>query len=490
MLMPLLLDGAAAGQEKTATTQPVLKHSEIVFMYAADSQAYREYRATFVGWGGANTAAEVKRHRDLGIRCTGSMWCLTAGAKALHDDPNLLAATAVDIEGKPIEVPWLFDHTYQGTKSYFGCTNHPAFRDHLRQKVREAMAGGADGLHIDDHLGVAQAALNFGGGLCDCCMAAFREYLKKNVPPEELQQAGAGDIGKFDYRDIVRKYAKTRQEYLKARDKIPLMKHFRQFHLEAAAKNVQELGKLASEVAKHPVLLSANACVENEQHRYVVPYLTHVICEVWHNAPSGTAKLSGAILAYEFAARAGRPLAATASGGDWAYVKATGCEDLARFWIALAYAHGQRFMAPHPKRQWCFTNELGTHWYEAPIASYAPVYQFISANADCFDGFEAAKADGVEAPKDVICLVRQGDAKTGVTVLHVLNKDYDQTSKSFRAKENVQIRLPSSLFDKPPVKARSLAYDGPEQAAPVKVEGRKVILELPKLRLWTVVVLK
>ena len=86
------------------------------------------------------------------------MWCLTAGAKALYEDEKLRDAVAKDIEGKPVAVPWLFDHTYKDMKSYFGCTNHPAFRAHSERKVREAMAGGADGLHIDDHLGVAQAA--------------------------------------------------------------------------------------------------------------------------------------------------------------------------------------------------------------------------------------------------------------------------------------------------------------------------------------------
>ena len=65
--------------------EPVLRHSEVVFMYAADDDAYRAYNATFVAWGGANTPEQVKRHHDIGVRCTGSMWCLTGvrrGGKA------------------------------------------------------------------------------------------------------------------------------------------------------------------------------------------------------------------------------------------------------------------------------------------------------------------------------------------------------------------------------------------------------------------------
>lgn len=194
----------------------MLEHSDAVFMYASDEEAYKAYGATFVAWGGANTAEQVKRHHDMGVRCTGSMWCLTAGAKTLHENAELREAVARDIEGKPVEVPWLFDHIHEGQKTWFGCTNHPAFRDHCRREVRRVMAGGADGLHVDDHLGVAQPATAFGGGLCDPCVAAFRAYLKAHAKPEELQAAGVTDLDTFDYRDLIRKHATTRDAYLKA----------------------------------------------------------------------------------------------------------------------------------------------------------------------------------------------------------------------------------------------------------------------------------
>ena len=126
----------------------ILNSSDVVFMYAAaDPDVYRAYGTTFVGWGGANTADRVKFHHDLGVRCTGSMWCLTAGAKRLHEDAALREAVARDIAGEPIAVPWLWSHTHEGTPSWFGCTNNPVFRKHNRDCVREVMAGGADGLH-------------------------------------------------------------------------------------------------------------------------------------------------------------------------------------------------------------------------------------------------------------------------------------------------------------------------------------------------------
>jgi hypothetical protein len=470
-----------------ARQEPVLRRSEVVFMYAADSDAYRAYNVTFVAWGGAETAEEVKRHHDMGIRCTGSMWCLTAGAENVHKNPALRNACAVDIEGKAVEVPWLFDHTYQGTKTYFGCTNHPEFRSLCRQRVREAMAGKADGLHVDDHLGTAGAAWWQGGGFCDYCMNAFRAYLKEHATKEQLEQASISDIDTFDYRMLVRKYAKTRAEYKKVQHQIPLMGLFLDFHATAAAEHTRQLGLLAEEVAGHPVLLSANACIPDKAHEYVIKNLTHIVCEVNQNAGDGIDNIDHAIQAYALATRVGKPLAATASGWDWAYVKEHQCEELVRFWIALAYAHGQCFMAPHPKRQWCFNDKLGTHWYAAPIEAYAPLYRFIRVHDCWFDGFQAFEPQRLDVPKNVLCTVRRKPDSQRI-VLHVLNRNYDKEKQRMNPLNQVKIS-----FEKPSVpnameQARVLSYDAAERIIPVtkRDEMREIIL--PELKLWNMVV--
>jgi hypothetical protein len=487
----LVVCSACAVSIHAADTEPVLRHSEVVFMYAASDEAYRAYNATFVAWGGAERAQQVKRHHDLGIRCTGSMWCLTAGAENIHKDPKLRAACAVDIEGNPVEVPWQFDHTYQGTKTYFGCTNHPDFQALCRQRVRQAMAGGADGLHVDDHLGTAGAAWWQGGGFCDYCMKGFREYLKSHATKDELQKAGVEQLDDFDYRTLVRKYATTRAAYKKVQRQIPLMDLFLQFHAEAAAEHTRQLGQLAAETVGHLVLLSANAGLPNKAHTYVVKYLTHVICEVGQNAWAGTKDIDHAIEAYELATALGKPLAATASGQDWAFIKQNNCEDLVRFWIALAYAHGQRFMAPHPQRQWCFNNELGTHWYAAPIEAYAPMYRFIRANANCFDGFEAVdvKDHKPGAPANVLVTVRKNIASNQI-VLHVLNRDYDAGTKSIKPLANVEVSLDKSLISVTKPQARLVSYSRPPQQVDLIQNAGTVSVRIPELRLWTLVVLE
>jgi hypothetical protein len=419
------------------------------------------------------------------------MWCLTAGAENIHKDPKLHAACAVDIEGKPVEVPWLFDHTYEGTKTCFGCTNHPEFQRLCRERVRDAMAGGADGLHVDDHLGTAGAAWWQGGGFCDYCMARFREYLKKHATQEQLQQAGVQRLDDFDYRALVRKHATTREEYKKVQHQIPLMNMFLDFQIEAAAEHTRQLGQLAAEVTGRPVLLSANACLPNKVHTHVVKYLTHIVGEVDQNASAGTAKIDHAVEAYKLAVRLGKPMAATASGWDWAFVKQNDCQELVRFWIALAYAHGQRFMVPHPKRQWCFNDELGTHWYAAPVEAYAPLYRFIRENAEWFDGFEAVEAgDRISGlPASVLCTVR---SKSGShrTVLHLLNRDYQPQTKTMKPLSSVEFSLNRTLLAPTKLRAGLLSYDKPAQEIELAEDGDGLRMRVPELRLWALVVLE
>lgn len=463
-----------------------LRHSDVVFMYASTPDAYKAYGATFVGWGGANTAERVKMHHDLGIRCTGSVWCLTAGAKTLYGNERLREAVAIDIEGKPIPVPWQFDKVHKGQTTDFGNTNHPAFREHVKANVRRVMAGGADGLHVDDHLGVASPAHWHGGGFDDYSVAGFRDYLKKHAEPKELGDAGVTSLERFDYRTLVRKFAKTGEEVKRQARKIPLFAQWKEYHLEAAADFVEELRQVAEKAAGHPVLLSANACLGNDVHHYVVRRLTHVICEVWFNGHRGTSALEGALKAYRSAHRLQRPLACTASGHDWAHVKAHNVHELVRFWIALTYAHGQRFMVPHPKRQWCFNRELGTHWYQAPVNEFAPVYRFIRKNANLFDGFEAAEDVKVTVPRPALAKVRRKGQRI---VVHVVNRDYEADRDRMREAENVRLSLPTLVLAGRR-EARLLSYDADPVSLPVRKEGDRAHVVLPVLRLWALVAIE
>lgn len=493
-----------------------LRGDDVVFMYAADVAAYKAYGATFVAWGGAHTAQKVQEMRQLGIHPTGTMWCLTAGAKTLHENAELREAVVRDIAGKPVAVPWLFDHTHEGTPSWWGCTNNPVFRRHMREKVRQAMAGGADGLHVDDHLGSAAPSAYAGGCFCDWCMAEFRKWLIANSTPELLKAAGASSFDGFDYRQVVLRHAKTREEYMKAAGRIPLHAEFVDCQLALAAENVRELGALAAEVAGRPVTLSANTCLPHLNHTVVARHLTHLVGEVDHGARTGVKGLINAVRAYRMAEALGRPLAATASGWDWAYVNENRCETLVRLWIALSYSCGQRLMVPH--RMWCFTREKGTHWYNGPVEAYAPLYRFVRANGELFR--DTRTVGPLAAPADVPrMLERQSDRRRlaealdrgrpqplgagervwvmprlradGAMVVHVLNLDYQADGDRIAPARDVVVRLPAELRPGAAISGATIhAYDAEVLRAEVKADGEGLSFTVPELRLWAVVLMK
>ncbi|MBM3335980.1 hypothetical protein FJY63_15080, partial [Candidatus Sumerlaeota bacterium] len=327
------------------------------------------------------------------------------------------------------------------------------------------------------------------GGLCDYCIAGFRDYLKKHATPDELAKAGVKNLDSFDYRDLIRKHATTREQCVKVRQKIPLIDLFAKYHLESAAEFVRELGEIGAEAAGHPILLSANAPLHDSRHALVTRYLMHVICETRFDARQGTAKLDGAISTFDAGRRLGKQAAVTAYGWDWSHIKATNAIELVRFWVALTYAHGQWFMVPHPTRQWCFNSELGTHWYQAPIEEFAPLYQFIRANARWFDDFEASDLSATAATTSVICTVRRKGEK-GPIVVHVINRDYDAAADRMRPAQDVAVTLPAEAIQSLKGQVRLLSYDAKPRATSVQRRGSVAEVVIPQLRLWTLAVIE
>jgi hypothetical protein len=146
-----------------------------------------------------------------------------------------------------------------------------------------------------------------------------------------------------------------------------------------------ELRRLAARAAGKPVPMSANAGLLWGAHLVDHATLDFFSAEIDHHG--ATRRLDDSPLAaYRLADAVRRPLASTASGQDWAFVKEQNLPGLVQGWIALGYAAGHSLMAPH--RQWCYTPEKGTHWYQGPAERFAPLYQFARAQAGLLDGFE------------------------------------------------------------------------------------------------------
>jgi hypothetical protein len=144
-------------------------------------------------------------------------------------------------------------------------------------------------------------------------------------------------------------------------------------------------------------------------------------------------------------------------------------------------------MVPHPSKQWCFTNELGTHWYQAPIEEFVPVYRFIRDNAQYFDGFDTLPAENVTAPENIHFTLRRNH-KNKRTVIHLLNKNYDKQKKLFTPLESVEVTLPAALFKTTPANITAVSPFDTAQSLPLQKQNDNLTITLPKLNLWTLII--
>ena len=360
------------------------RRSDVVFMYQASPETYRTYGATLLAWGGTPGAQSL---RDAtGVTFFGSVGMVTEFAR-YHDrfPDTYLEGVCRDLDGQPFKVPWLTDHQIRGIPYWWCCTEQPQFRKYLEERVVETVRAGAQGVHIDDHLGSA-GALFLGGCYCDRCLAGFRAYLG-GLPADAPERAQVSDPATFDFREALRTWIAAAPPGTKRRPTDhPVWHAWTVFHCHAAAAFMEHLRALAAQTAGRAVPMSANAGVLWPNHLVDYRALDFLSAEIDHHA-GGRQFSPLPLFAYRLADAVDRPLASTASGQDWAFIKAENLPGLVQGWVALGYAAGHSLMAPH--RQWCYTTEKGTHWYAGPPEKFAPLYQFVRQHPDRFDGYEA-----------------------------------------------------------------------------------------------------
>lgn len=359
---------------------PVLKRSDVVFMYQASRQTYQDYGATALAWGGKPTPKT--REEAQGLKFFGSVGMVTEFSRYYERFPQTYEqGLCRDAQGQPFKVPWLTDHQHKGVPFWWCCTRQPLFRQYLSERVVETVKAGADGVHIDDHLGTAGGIWQ-GGCFCDRCVEEFPGYLK-NLPPDELEKYGIKDPAVFSFRDTVRAWLKEKAG--RKAQQHPLWNHWRIYQLQGAAQFMAELRALAAQTAGHPVPMGANACLLWGPHLSDYQSVDLFSAEIPHHAEARRFS-DDPLVAYRLADAVDRPLASTASGGDWAFIKEQNLPGLVQGWVALSYAAGHGLMAPN--RQWCYTPQKGTHWYEGPKEKFAPLYQFVRQNATLFDDYQ------------------------------------------------------------------------------------------------------
>lgn len=387
----LVAVGLAVG---CAGAQEAVRRSDVAFMYDVPEQ-YAAYGCTVLGWAGGGEPAHVKSAYEKGVRLFAySVGFLTEGAGVIDfGGTNVLDMACRNFAGEPYVVPWLWDHKHKDTPYYWWCTKSPRYRSYLENRLNAHAQSGANGLHIDDYRGTSGSVTWLSGGFCAHCLAAFREDLKarRAVDPAlaaELERHGLRDLDGFDYRAFLVAKGVTPELWKNKRWEQPLSEAFLDFHVRADTAYVASYYQRAKALTGNPALtLAVNSEVANPQAMAIAKTLSYFCCEIGHEAE----KLEPAtqpVVAYKLADALGRAVTSTASGQDWAFIKEQQKHALVRSWAALSYSLGHNFMAP--AKQWCYTQEKGTHWYSAPEGAYDGLYRFVRANAVRLDGYDAA----------------------------------------------------------------------------------------------------
>jgi hypothetical protein len=385
-LCVLLAPGFGLAAQSADGSARAIRRSDVVFMYD-NPKMYEAYGCTVLGWAGRASAEHIRAAHAQGVRLfSASVGFRTEFRQVIDFSPDFLDAACRNFAGKPFIVPWLWDHKYKDQPAWWWCTNSPLYRKYLDSRLVETMKAEPDGLHIDDYTGTAGTVTWQSGCFCRYCLAGFREYLKQHVSKEKLADLGIREVSTFDYRRFLLDQGVRPEEYNRRRAGLPLAAEFYDFQVKAANDFVVQYHQRAEQLRGKPLTLCVNSGLTSPDTLVIAPHLSYFCCEVGHNA-SSRAVPKHPIYVYKLADGLNRPVTSTASGQDWAYVMEHKLPCLVRTWVALSYAFGQNFMAPH--RQWCYTQEKGTHWYSGPVEEYAWLYRFVRRSARLLDGYEA-----------------------------------------------------------------------------------------------------
>ncbi len=490
-----------------------LKNDDVVFVCpSSDPTAYAKYGTTVVASGGSHASDYVNKLKRQNIHTTATAHFLSINSHDIQAHPELANAFALDLAQKPIAVPWIRPTSHHEANNYFGCVNNPGFRAYARRKVCETMGSGPQGLHIEEYLGSAYTAIRNSGCFCTHCMRGFAKYLSKLNAPALLAAAKAETFDGFDYLSLVKTVAAEPAQYISLRNKIPLQDEFVDFQLQSATANAVSMGNLAADIVAGAITLSANISLTMPEYLPLVPHLTYCVSDMEHNPGNMPAGLLSTVNAYRFAEALQKPVAATATPENWAFINSHNADNLACVWIALASACGQLFMAPN--RVLCSAADHGPHWYCGSANTFSPLYQFIKKHGNLLNDFKAvgplavpqlasnsfetaekrctftdALGTGTVSPisaSDTIWIFPRAKSD-GSIAIHIVNIAFDvRTNRSIPAKD-VEIRLPNSLFKRNFSSAKVYGYNSEPVQIQVQNDDSTSSFVLPEVKLWDIV---
>jgi hypothetical protein len=397
----LILTGSSLAQNNY---QPIFNRSDVAIKNHPDLVfRWDIYNPTMLTWGRdiaypwgngeaeAQTDIEAAIENDLWLIST-NVDFITATAYEMYFDTTLQETAVRDVTGEKMLVSWFSDRYYEGVPTYWNCTNHPYYREHIITKVSKGIGYGANAVHFDDARGSGR--LEIGGCFCDYCIAGFREYLRENYSEAELQAMGIDTLETYNYREEVHQICPTKDDFINtfrnSPEEIPLIDDYAYFHFRAVSEFIGELDSLAEDIAGKAVYTSINAYNLTPNRIVAMDYIDFFSTEMNQRNHNG----GDAVFVFKFADALNMSAALMGDAYDWGYIQSTGADNLVKFWMARTYAFGHHHTAPH--KQWVFINGVQqSSTYSGPTDEFRTVFDFIRRYAHVFDGYEAVGQIGL-----------------------------------------------------------------------------------------------
>ena len=379
-----------------------LKRSDVLITRPCGMDVYRRYRATGLGWGflpepdrrglppDEEMMRDVDEARRCGVKFQGRVELDADWMGMIDFDSNFMESTVRDLDNKPAVTWWA--HTYKGHPSYHYCTNAPGYRHYLFYQLERVMAAGTDWLMIDSAIPTI-GALNarYGGCFCAHCLVGFRDYLRENVSPSQLQAYEIDDLDSFDYRQFLLARGVTdasyRAEILAFPPTIPLAQAWFGYHWREVNWLFREFKRRAKAFGEE-VPMSSNSPFYWAEFMYAVDAHDFYTNEMDYQPPEVEILPSEPVYTFKLADALGRLLAITGVPRAFEPYRLRDRPGHIRLWIAQAYTHGHVFMAPD--KMWTIrVSGEPDRWYHSKPGDYEALYHFVRDYPQLFDDYDA-----------------------------------------------------------------------------------------------------
>ncbi len=429
-------------------------------------EAARDFGVTHIVWIYTTDKGFIAKCNGMGIRVSVALNTI------LTDGPGLRTrkrGRIEDVDGKLVCAPWM-----KSWNGIWGCANSPEYADIFLAYAKRCVDAGADTLQVDDPA-MNGHAVKWGACFCEHCVSGFREWLKRNVKPAELEKLGIADADAFDYRAYVKGGGKSRK----------LHGLFERFQREATRGFFSAFRKKIDEHAGRRVVLSSN----NFAGRWSTPYDLFDF---------GIAEMP-ARDAHPVTIRQ-RILDATRRGKTQLFTmpkphgRAFQPSDVAltRKAVATAYACGGHVLVP-----WDIYMGGQPRYFGTP-AQYAGLFAFVRENSKLFDGYEDAFAvgKGIKDPRfraqppvtilggpEVYAFARAvpGKPKAPV-VVHLV--EWGKEAKPFKV-----ALAPARFFGTDDVRVTLLLPGGKKQPLDSLADDR-ILVQIPALEPWAILLVE